>query len=115
MSRSRTLHLIASRRTLPSRRISATPSVSRNSANWLRGMRSPLGALIARLRSAAIGSPCCAMRTVTSNRRSPSNIWVTTRPLVAASIASWMSCTLMPYLAAAARSTTICSCGNPAR
>ena len=49
MSRSRTLHLMERRRTLFSRKISARPSVRENSASWLMGMRSPLGALTASL------------------------------------------------------------------
>jgi len=96
MSRSRTLHLIATRRTLPSRQISARPSVRTNSASWLSGIRSPLGALIVTARSAAIGSPGVASRTAMPKRRSRSKTSVTTRPLVAASMTSWMSCTLIP-------------------
>ena len=96
MSRSRTLHLTDSLRTLFSRKISAKPSVRTNSASWLKGMRSPLGALTMTLRSLAVGSPGSPTLTTKLKRRSCSKISVTARPLVAASIVSWMSWTLMP-------------------
>ena len=96
MSRSRTLHLMASRRALASRSISARPSVWMNSASWVTGMRSPLGALTVSALSVASGSSPRGRRTARSKRRSPSNTWVATRPLVAASIPSWTSWMLMP-------------------
>ena len=100
----------------PSRRISEIPSVRLNSASWESGIRSPLGALTVTLRRPAIGSPSCGeSRTARLNRRSFSKISVTTRPFVAASIASWTSCTLIPWRAVAALSTTIWSSGWPIR
>src|SRR5213083_250507 len=78
MSRSRTLHLTATRRWLPSRLISATPSAWMNSASCTTGMRSPLGALMTRRRRSASKSPSERRRTARSNRRSPSKTSVRT-------------------------------------
>ena len=113
MSRSRTLHLTTTRRALPSLTISASPSVLMNSASWVTGTRSPLGALTVRLRRPARPFPSRNNRTTRSNLRSPSKIRLTVRPFVAASITSCTSRTLIAWRAAAARSTMMRSSGMP--